>query len=151
MWTGVRSPWLGFAQFWWDGFRGSEEMNTLSEWSIRAVTPCSAYAFLRSQGRRGGPGLFSRPRALHRSVGALLRCGQHRCGVNSSFPERGRPRGIFNSAILFGEGFLRRTLGYFMRSMAGIHWNAGRGIGENSGPSPSGVIIPSVPEASEPG
>lgn len=133
VWTGVRSPWLGFAQFWWDGFRGSEEMNTLSGMvHLGAVTPwfsvCDSSGLRRADAEVRGyspvQGLSTVPWVHYSGADSTA------AGVKLLFSGEGTAQaGFLNLGHPLQErGSFAGTLGYFMRSMAGMHWNAGAGV-----------------------
>jgi hypothetical protein len=130
VWAGVRSPWLGFAQLWWDGLRGSEEMNTLSGMvHLGVVTPwfsvCDSSGLRRADAEVRGyspvRGLSTVPWVHYSGADSTT------AGVKLLFSGSGTAQSGFLSVghPVQERGSFAGALGYFMRSRAGIHWNAG--------------------------
>ncbi len=131
--TGVRSPWLGFAQLWWDGLRGAKDMNVLSGMvDLGTLTPwfslCDSSGLVRGDAEVRGlsplPGLSAVPWVHYSGADSTA------AGMKILFSgERTAQSGFLRVGVPVQEkGAFNGALGYFMKSRAGIHWNAGAGF-----------------------
>ncbi len=132
VWTGIRSPWLGFAQVWWDGFRGPVEMNTLcGVVRLADFVPWFSYSdssgVVRADAELRGkwarlPASLSLVPWVHYSDADSTQAGLkvHLSGspmAHSGVLKLGFP--------VQGEGSFSAMLRYSMQSVAGIHWSTG--------------------------
>ncbi|MFO7627307.1 MAG: hypothetical protein R6V62_08625 [Candidatus Fermentibacteraceae bacterium] len=132
VWTGIRSPWLGFAQVWWDGFRGPVEMNALSGMVrlgnfVPWFSYCDSSGVVRGDAELRGkwarlPASLSLVPWVHYSNDDSTQAGLkvHLSGspaAHSGLLRLGFP--------LQGEGSFSGMLRYYMQSAAGIHWSTG--------------------------
>jgi hypothetical protein len=132
VWTGIRSPWLGFAQVWWDGFRGPVEMNTLSGMiRLSDFVPwfsCSdSSGVVRGDAELRGkwarlPAPFSLVPWVHYSDDDSTQAGIKVHLSGSSLAHSGLLRLGFP---VQEEGSFYAVLRYSMQSAAGIHWSTG--------------------------
>lgn len=137
VWAGIRSPWMGFAQVWWDGFSGSLRMNTVTGFlQFSGFSPW--FSISDSSGTLRGDGEI---RDLQ-ITGSSPLSGipwVHYSGADSSqaglkllFRGRGTAQAgmIRLGAPLQSKGSFSLQLRYRMRSVAGIHWDAGADLGD---------------------
>lgn len=132
VWTRIRSPWLGFAQVWWDGFSGSTEMNTLGgvvrladfvPWFSYSDSSGLARGDFELRGKWAGlPASLSLVPWVHYSNADSTQAGVklHLSGspaAHSGFLRLGFP--------VQENGSFSATLRYSMQSVAGIHWSTG--------------------------
>jgi len=132
VWAGIRSPWLGFAQVWWDGFRGPVEMNALGG-LVRLADFVPWFSFIDSSGAVSGdaelrgdwarlPASLSLVPWMHYSDDDSTQAGLkvHLSGgpaAHSGVLRLGFP--------VQDEGSFSAMLRYSMQSAAGIHWSTG--------------------------
>lgn len=132
VWTGIRSPWLGFAQVWWDGFRGPVEMNALSG-MIRLGDIVPWFSYSDSSGVVRGDaelrGKWARLPASLSLVPWVHYSDEDSTQAGLKVHLSGSP--VAHSGLLRlgfpvqGEGSFTAMLRYSMRSVAGIHWSSG--------------------------
>jgi hypothetical protein len=143
VWTGIRSPWLGFAQVWWDGFRGPIEMNTLSG-MIRLSDFVPWFSYSDSSGVVRGDaelrGKWARLPASLSLVPWVHYSDEDSTQAGIKVHLSGSP--LAHSGLLRlgfpvqDEGSFSAMLRYSMQSAADIHWSTGAdasGEGEWSG------------------
>ena len=136
IWAGIRSPWIGFAQFWWDGFRGPVEMNTVTGFvRIAGITPWisasdSAGAFRGDAEVEGIHALLPRSFSLVPWV-HYSDADSTQAGLKVLFAGGGSAQaGVLRIGLpVQGRGSFTAMLRYSMQSMAGIHWDAGLDAG----------------------
>lgn len=132
VWTGIRSPWLGFAQVWWDGFRGPIEMNALSG-MVRLADFVPWFSYSDSSGVVRGdaelrgkwarlPASLSLVPWVHYSNADSTQAGLKLLLTGAPVAHSGLLRLGFP---VQGEGSFSAMLRYSMQSVAGIHWSTG--------------------------
>lgn len=132
-WTRIRSPWLGFAQFWWDGFRGEEERDLFTGFlAFPGFSPW--FSFGDSAGVVTGDGevrginplvipglsLMAVPRVHYSNQDSTM------AGVNLllSGTNTAQAGMLALEVPVQGRGSPGAGLRYSMQSEAGIHWDA---------------------------
>lgn len=130
--TRIGSPWLGFAQLWWDGFSGTVEMNTLSGVvRLRDFVPWFSYSDSSGLARgdaelrgkwAGLPAPLSLVPWVHYSNADSTQAGLklHLSGSPAAHS------GVLRLGFPLQErGAFSASLRYSMQSEAGIHWSTG--------------------------
>lgn len=136
VWAGVRSPWMGFGQVWWDGFSGSMRMNTVTGFlQLSSLSPwfsiSDSSGTLRGDGEVRGLSLPGYPQVSGIPWVHYTDADSSQAGLKLQFTGRSTAHSgsIRLGMPLQSRGSFTARLRYGMRSVAGIHWDAGADAG----------------------
>jgi hypothetical protein len=142
VWAGIRSPWLGFAQFWWDGMRGPEERNIFTGFmSFPGFSPWvsvgDSSGFYRADGELRGLYPLSNSEMSLMAVPFLHYSEDDRTSAGAKLLFAGRNTAQAGALIfripVQSRGPAGAELHYSMRSIAGIQWDTGLEWSEDDG------------------